>query len=128
MREYKISMREYKNESIVKWLLSDDTGISSKNIIRRFLNLPISSFGWPHDADDFGRCYRMLKICPFIKIAIMKDVDKIWADLVDKWQELSDLYEKDKGVEIYNCIWTIDKKYRKDATLHQDDIQLSYKP
>jgi len=121
-------MTKDKNESMMKWLLSDDTGISSKNIIRRFLNLPIEPFGWPHDADDFGRCYRMLKICPFIKITLMTNVDKIWADLVDKWQELSNLYEKGKGVEIWNCINAIDKKYRKDATLHWDDIKLSYLP
>jgi len=121
-------MGKDKNESMIKWLLSDDTGISSKNIIRRYLNLPIKSFGWPHDADDFGRCYRMLKFCPQIDVNIMKDVDKIWADLVDKWQELSNLYEKDKGVEIWNCINAIDKKYRKNATLTWDDIKLSYEP
>ncbi len=109
-----------------EWLVSHDTGISSINIVRRYLNLPIESFGWPHDSGDFGRCYRMLKLCPFIKVGIMKDVDKIWADLVDKWRELSKLYEDDKGVEIWNLINEIDKKYRKDATLHSDDIKLSY--
>jgi len=111
---------------LVEWLVSGDMGISSKNIVRRFLNLPIESFGWPHDSDDFGRCYRMLKICPFIKVSIMKDVDKIWADLVDKWQELSKLYEDGEGVKIWNLINKIDKKYRKNATLHYDDIKLSY--
>jgi len=113
------------DELLLKWLLSDDTGISSKNIIRRFLNLPTESFGWPHDAADFGRCYRMLKLCPFIDISIMKDVDRIWADLVDKWQEVSNLYEKNISREIYDIIDNIDKKYRKDAMLCYDDVKLS---
>lgn len=113
-------------EQLVEWLLSDDTGISSKNIVRRYLDMPIEPFGWPHDSADFGRCYRMLKVCLNIDLNIMKDVDKIWSDLVDNWQELSRLYEEDEGVEIWNLINEIDKKYRKDATLHYDDIKLSY--
>lgn len=116
------------DSELTKWLLSNDTGISSKNIVRRFLNMPIESFGWPRDSGDFGRCYRMLKCCPFIKISVMTNVNKIWADLVDKWQEISRLYEENKGVEIWNLINEIDKKYRKDATLCYDDIKLSYIP
>ena len=115
-------------ESLVEWLVSDDTGISSKNIVRRYLNMHIEPFGWPHDSDDFGRCYLMLKECPFIKISLMANVDKIWADLVGEWQKLSKLYEDKKGVEIWNLINEIDKKYRENATLHWDDIKLSYSP
>lgn len=115
-------------KQLIEWLLSDDTGISSKNIIRRYLNMPIEPFGWPHDSDDFGRCYRMLKCCPLIKVSIMTNVDKIWADLVDKWQELSRLHEENEGVEIWNIINEIDEKYRKDATLTYADIKLSYIP
>ena len=112
-------------------LVSDDTGISSKNIVRRFLNQPIESFGWPHDSDDFGRCYRLLKFCPDIEISIMKDVDKVWADLVVKWQKLSELYKKSTditGIKIHDIICKIEEKYRKDSTLHYDDIKLSYQP
>lgn len=116
------------NEStkLVLWLLSNDTGMSSKNIVRRFLNLPIErSLSQPYDAADFARCYRLLKSCPFIDISIMKNVDKIWRDLVGKWQEITRLYEKKQYKQIYHLINTIDKKYRKGCMLSYSDIKLS---
>ena len=58
----------------------------------------------------------------------MVDVDKIWVDLVVKWQEISRLHEEDKGVEIWNLINEIHDKYQNDATLCYDDIKLSYIP
>ena len=117
-------MTKKETNKLLVWLLSDDTGVSSKNMVRRFLDLPTESFGYPHDADDFGRCYRLLITCPFISVSIMKDVDKIWADLVGVWQKLTRLYEKSKGEEIYYLIDSIDEKYRKDSVLSYSDIKL----
>jgi len=81
--------------SLAAWLSGGDTGTSSRNIARRYLGLPIMRQlnGYPHDGDDFGRCYRLLIACPEIDIRGMKGFHKIWDALVDNWKFLTQKYE-----------------------------------
>ena len=45
------------------WLKSDDTGLSSKFMAHVLYGGPKCEMNYPHDANDFGRCERLLKAC-----------------------------------------------------------------
>ena len=49
----------------------------------------------PYDSDDFGRCYRLLKAVPEWRgrLSEVAAVLPKWAPLVERWDELEDLYE-----------------------------------
>ena len=49
----------------LEWLLSDDTGLSSKTLCAHMLGLPYGGHSSaPSDADDRGRCIRLLNKIP----------------------------------------------------------------
>jgi hypothetical protein len=49
----------------------------------------------PYDPDDFGRCYRLLKVMPSWRerLAEVAAVCPQWAPFVEAWGELTALYE-----------------------------------
>lgn len=49
---------------VFDWLLSDDTGLSSEHLADHMLGSPVRHFFAPSDADDRGRCIRLLKLMP----------------------------------------------------------------
>lgn len=84
-----------------KWRDGPDTGISSRTICRRLAGTPAAfiigdSSGIPYDGSDFGRCHRLLHAIPGwrARIGELRDVPG-WAPLVDAWDELEALYEKE---------------------------------
>lgn len=46
------------------WAMSGDTGISSETIANHMLGYPQRRSGPPSDADDRGRCIRLLELIP----------------------------------------------------------------
>ncbi len=78
-----------------EWAVSRDTGTSSKTIYSAITGRKIDRIGIPYDPDDFGRCYRLLKLFP----AWRKELDKVavlcprWKPFVEAWDELTALYE-----------------------------------
>lgn len=87
------------------WLKSDDTGKSSE-----FLALTLSGrsreFAVPYDVADFGRCVRMLRVCPGLKdkLDIMKEHGPIWKRLVESWDLLEEYYYKNRFQDLYETI------------------------
>lgn len=82
----------------VEWEAGNDTGISSRNIWRHMaLGVqPDGAFGYPHDPDDFGRCYRLLKAVPEWRERIGEMARyPIWRGLVKQWDRLEALYLKE---------------------------------
>lgn len=86
----------------VKWLLSGNSGLSSKTMLAFFLGHeePDKSFGphYPHDLSDFGRCYKLIKSFPEFENRLneLSDIPKIghiWKKIVSNWQQLSHYYE-----------------------------------
>lgn len=81
------------------WLLSHDTGISSK-LICAVMTGSTQRKGFdawtPSDPDDFGRCYRLLKHFP----SWVDRLDEVgrhyprWKPLIDAWPELTAMYEQ----------------------------------
>jgi hypothetical protein len=84
-----------------EWIISDDTGISSKTIWAALKGVKIDNvkstrFDYPYDNADFGRCYRLVKNCGVTKEQLLevKEVFKWLTPLIDAWDELSKLWEK----------------------------------
>lgn len=90
----------YTYSSPDQWLASWDTGISSLTIYAVFTGRPVlrSGPGVPHDPDDFGRCYRLLKVAPpEWRANLQRVADRYpeWAPLVARWSEIEALYEEE---------------------------------
>lgn len=60
------SQIQQSNVKIADWATGSDTGASSKALMRYMLGLKPSSWGFfaPSDADDRGRCVRLLNLFP----------------------------------------------------------------
>ena len=85
----------------IEWLLSNDTGISSKTICAVMTNSKIgidtSLPDIPYDPADFGRCYRLLKLFPEWRPRLPEVAAwfAAWEPMVAAWDELTNLYEEE---------------------------------
>jgi hypothetical protein len=86
--------------AVLRWIAGDDTGTSSKAIWSHMMAggaQPDGAFGGghPHDADDFGRCHRLLTIEPAwrARIGEMARYSAEWAALAARWPDLTTMYE-----------------------------------
>lgn len=64
----------------------------------RFLFTGNYSFSPPWDPEDFRRCYLLLRLVPEWRDRLHK-VEEIfpeWKGLVENWDELTELYEKER--------------------------------
>lgn len=84
------------------WLASGSRGISSEAIVSRLTGVPISQraadrYSYPHDPDDFQRCERLLRAVPLARVCLptMRGVGPEWAGLVDEWDALADMLERE---------------------------------
>lgn len=85
------------NKILIKWLLGEDTGISSKQIASVIAGLePRDKWHYPSDPSDLGRCLRLLELFPDFDIWNMRDVNDEWWRLSNHWIELTDLYNSEK--------------------------------
>jgi hypothetical protein len=80
-----------------EWMVGPDTGTSSMTICRVALGEIPTRPNPPIDPDDFGRCYRLLKLFPHFR-ARLSDVAAqypAWGPLVREWDALTSLYEEE---------------------------------
>jgi hypothetical protein len=84
----------------IEWLLSGDTGTSSKTICAVMTGSNLGGdfdAGVPHDPSDFGRCYRLLRLFP----GWIERLDEValhypmWTGLVREWGELTAMYKEE---------------------------------
>lgn len=86
-------------KGIALWALSGTTGVSASTIASVALGVKEDknnfrvSFDCPHDASDFGRCLRLLKLVPELREYLPAVVEACpqWAPLVAIWDELEEL-------------------------------------
>lgn len=80
-----------------EWILSNDTGTSSKTIWAVMMGAKSRDVGWPRDPDDFGRCYRLLAYFPEWRKRLPEVAQQYpaWGPLVEHWDEIERLYLKD---------------------------------
>jgi hypothetical protein len=99
-------------KNINQWLQYGNRGISSETIVTHLTGVHIVNnyFGLehPHDPSDLNRCVELMKTAPEIKEEFyrMKEVSNIWSVLVDHWDELVLLMEKEKEQNNGRCTKT----------------------
>jgi hypothetical protein len=78
-----------------EWIVGRDTGTSSKTIWSVMQMVKPDYASPPSDPDDFGRCYRLLKLIPEWResLSLVSKAYPEWTALVDNWDELTALYE-----------------------------------
>jgi len=89
------------------WLANGEHGISSKTIFKylgKKFGMQIQYEGHPKDPDDFKRCYKLLQAVPQWKDELhkMKEVSPAWANLVDNWDRITQMYEQNEKEEWKN--------------------------
>lgn len=97
-------MSESIESRALRWAAGDDTGVSSKAILKVMTGQKISD-GWcyPHDSDDLGRCLRLLALIPEwrTRLSEMGAVGPEWRALVKHWDELAALRETGNHPAVY---------------------------
>ncbi|HQS60001.1 MAG TPA: hypothetical protein PKZ37_16615 [Gallionellaceae bacterium] len=85
----------------IEWLLGDDTGTSSETICAVMTGSALDHADVPYDADDFGRCYRLLRSFPEWRARMSEVSAKFpkWGPIVAAWDELTAMYEQLCDVE-----------------------------
>jgi len=84
------------------WLNCDDTGLSSKYMVRVLSGMEHAysrfEYAHPRDLDDFGRCSRLLKAVPEFENELLRMSDKSeqWKQLVLRWKEIEALVAEGK--------------------------------
>ena len=87
---------------ILEWLGgSQGVGMSSKVIALTALgSMPKDAhYTYPHDGDDFGRCWRLLQLCPDAKAGLTHlsaEGGEVWAALIARWADIEVAYLSDK--------------------------------
>jgi len=86
-----------EDRRVQEWLMSGDTGISSKVILSFMtgLKLPKKDYSnWPHDPSDLGRCVRLLDRFPEWRPRLpeMASAYPAWKPMLDNWAEMERLY------------------------------------
>jgi hypothetical protein len=92
---------EDKKMTEIDWILSDDTGCSSKTIWAVMMGSDYPKNDIPCGPSDFGRCYKLLLAFPEWNDRLHEVAEKHpkWRPLIDKWNELSRLYEEELSRE-----------------------------
>jgi len=77
-----------------QWIVSHDTGTSSKTIWSVMMGVKPDWADVPLDVDDFGRCVRLITVCKEFRPRLQEVADKYhqWQPLIDNWAELERLY------------------------------------
>ena len=93
---------------IMKWLASDEVGLSSLYLAGQLAGRPLRSdqglsserVNHPADSGDFGRICTMLDAAPELRAAVpsfRSKADAIWVAILERWDELESLTRKAMG-------------------------------
>jgi len=84
-------------DKVIAWLLSNDTGKSSKTLCAVLYRIPIDDGPHTHpiDSSDFGRCKRFLAILSpekkRVALALVRGVSLEWDALAESWDYLENI-------------------------------------
>lgn len=90
-----------------EWLSSDDVGLSSRYMITVLANIghPMADGDTPSDADDLGRCIRMVEACTLeAEIPRLFEMGDNWKRIAENWEKLKVLYDTEQFKEIYSFL------------------------
>jgi hypothetical protein len=96
-------------EKILEWFAHGECGISSKAMACAVIGMKPdknwSAFGnHPHDPDDLSRCVKLLDAVPEARNHLGKvaKLSKVWARLVEHWDELEAMYRSRDYNQLYD--------------------------
>lgn len=89
---------------LIAWVVGDDMGMSSRTLWTVIMGYPVDKHPEiPYDPDDFGRCYRLLKLVPKSQHKkILKAAAKAypkWKSFARDWDKMTELWEMEIGGE-----------------------------
>lgn len=91
-----------KDTRALRWIVGDDTGMSSKAIWAHMMGAgePLDGWSHPHDPADFGRCAHLLIIMPEWRRRLpeMRFNSVAWELLVEHWDEIEQCMESEVGL------------------------------
>ena len=107
-----------------QWIVSGDTGISSKTIWSVMMGVEMARPYPPLDPGDFGRCWRLLILVPAWRTRLHEVSARypVWGPMVRDWRELERLYcaaigaGQDTAPELYDRMQALLAEGRKAAT------------
>lgn len=96
------------SRSILKWLGGNDVGASSKAIALAAMGEMPPNPSYPHDADDFGRCRRLLALTSDAARGLdilSRKGGPVWAALVARWTDIELAFVEDEktGWKQHTC-------------------------
>ncbi len=92
------SQFEITAEAIGEWLMSENTGVSSKYIASVYLSGKVLRSMWsdttPSDSPDLGRCVRLIEQLPRVRdcFPVLREASPVWRIYVDHWDKLTALW------------------------------------
>lgn len=97
-KEPEVNQKQSVKQKAFDWLQNGETGLSSKTMWFCFMGEEIKRPSHPYDPGDFKRCYKLLQAVPEWKLQLhnLKPLSKEWSNLVDNWDQLTDMYEQNK--------------------------------
>lgn len=103
-------MIDSERTSILNWMRSGDTGVSSETMALIAMGATRGDFDAPYDPADFGRCYRLVKANPVIKESFAKISELVpqFKPILKNWEICCKIFERDfptgKSDELYKMI------------------------
>lgn len=113
-----MSMRE----NVLKWYKMGQVGASSRAMATHLCGAPCDG-SYPHDPDDLNRCLLFLEAVPEARAELprMAEVNKQWAALVARWDEIEALFLAEAGID-----WCRGCRAPHTYKLMRDVIDASY--
>jgi hypothetical protein len=95
-KEPEVNHKKSTHEKAMFWISNGETGMSSKTMWNCFMGNKRYDISYPHDSDDFKRCYKLLQTVPEWKTQLhkLRPLCKQWSNLVDNWDKLTEMYEQ----------------------------------
>ena len=94
--EPEANQEESIRDKAMWWISNGRVGMSSKTMWNFFLGNKNYPIDYPHDPDDFSRCYKLLQAVPEWKprISELQSLSPQWKNLSDNWDKLTEMYEQ----------------------------------
>jgi len=110
-------MNAQNTKEIAEWLVSGETGISSKTMAAIALGAEKGRFDAPYDPSDFSRCYKLVNRVPAICdcFDIIGKRVPVFAGILREWDGLCRLYERDLPTGISRELYDRIKELRAEA-------------
>lgn len=92
-------MNAKTRDKVLNWYQTGRVGASSRAMATHLCGAPCDG-SYPYDLDDLNRCLLLLDAVPEFRAELprMAEVNKSWAALVDRWDEIEASFLAEAGL------------------------------